>query len=84
MFIARLTKWWLEGIVGRLIHTWLNRRSTLVGRVVTHLKGRRMKGCIVYGFGRRLGARMVEISILMLRMALKTVMLIVLMVNMSR
>ena len=47
VFIARLTQWWLEGIVGRLIHASLNRRSMMVGRVVPHLKGRRMKGCTV-------------------------------------
>ena len=46
VFIARLTQWWLEGIVGRLIHVRLNRRSMMVGRVVPHLKGR-MKGCTV-------------------------------------
>ena len=47
VFIARLTQWWLEGIVGRLIHVWLNRRCVMVGRVVPHLKGRRMKACMV-------------------------------------
>ena len=47
VFIARLTQWWMEGIVRRLIHASLNRRSMMVGRVVPRLKGRRMKGCTV-------------------------------------
>ena len=63
---------------------WLNRMSMLVGSVVPRLRGRRMKGCVVYRFGRRLGARIMKISILMLRMVLKMIMLTVLMVNMSR
>ena len=47
VFIDRWIQWWLEGIVRRLIHVRLNRRSMMVGRVVPHLKGRRMKGCTV-------------------------------------
>ena len=34
VFIARWIQWWLEGIVRRLIHVRLNRRSMMVGRVV--------------------------------------------------